>query len=49
MGVVAENEKIIEGYCVLLSCRDSEVLLQVQDVNGCRIRLDDLVKSIEYL
>ena len=49
MDVVAEDEKIIESYCVLLSCRDSEALLNVQDVNGCRIRLDDLVKSIEYL
>ena len=47
MDVVVKGEKVIAGDCVLLSCRDSAGLLRVQDVDGCQIRLDGEVKSVE--
>ena len=47
MDVVVKGEKVIAGDCVLLSCRDSAGLLRVQDVDGCQIRLDGVVKSVE--
>ena len=47
MDVVVKGEKVIAGDCVLLSCRDSAELLRVQDVDGCQIRLDGEVKSVE--
>ena len=47
MDVVVRGEKVIEGDCVLLSCGDSERIMRVRDVDGCQIRLDGEVKSIE--
>jgi len=47
MDVVVKGEKIIAGDSVLLNCRDSSGLLRVQDVNGCQIRLDGVVKSVD--
>ena len=46
MDVVVKNE-IVVGDCVLLSCRDSAQLLKVSDVDGCQIRLDGEVTSVE--
>ena len=47
MDVVVKGEKVIAGDCVLLSCRDSAGLLRVQDVDGCQIRIDGVVRSVE--
>ena len=47
MNVVVKGEKVIAGDCVMLSCRASAGLLRVQDVDGCQIRLDGEVRSVE--
>ena len=47
MDVVVKGEKVIEGDCVLLSCSDSERMMRVRDVDGCQIRLNGVVKSVE--
>ena len=47
MDVVVKDELAVVGDCVLLSCRDSAGLLRVQDVEGCQIRLDGVVKSVD--
>ena len=46
MNVVIKDE-IIVGDSVLLNCADSARVLAVRDVDGCQIRLDGIVKSIE--
>ena len=46
MDVVVKNE-IVVGDCVLLSCRDSAQLLKFSNVDGCQIRLDGEVTSVE--
>ena len=38
---------ITVGDSVLLSCSNSKKILKVSDVNGCQIRLDGEVQSIE--
>ena len=47
MNVVVKGEKVIAGDCVMLSCRASAGLLRVKDVDGCQIRLDGEVRSVE--
>ena len=47
MDIVAKGERAVAGDCVLLSCGDSERMMRVRDVNGCQIRLDGVVKSVE--
>lgn len=46
MNVVIKDEIII-GDSVLLNCSDSAQVLAVRDVDGCQVRLDGIVKSIE--
>ena len=46
MDVVVKDE-IVVGDSVLLSYADSAQVLKVQDVDGCQIRLDGKVSSIE--
>lgn len=46
MNVVIKDE-IIVGDSVLLNCADSARVLAVRDVDGCQIRLDGIVQSIE--
>ena len=41
------KEGIVAGDCVLLSCKDSASILKVMDVDGCQIRLDGKVSSVE--
>ncbi|KZR82253.1 hypothetical protein [Synechococcus sp. MIT S9504] len=47
MDIVVKGERAVVGDCVLLSCGDSERSMSVHDVDGCQIRLDGEVKSIE--
>ena len=47
MDVVVKGERAVVGDCVLLSCGDSERIMRVRDVDGCQIRLDGVVKSVE--
>ena len=47
MDVVVKGERAVVGDCVLLSCGDSERIMRVRDVDGCQIRLDGEVKSVE--
>ena len=47
MDVVVKGERAVVGDYVLLSCGDSERILRVRDVDGCQIRLDGVVKSVE--
>ena len=47
MDVVVKGERAVVGVCVLLSCGDSERIMRVRDVDGCQIRLDGEVKSVE--
>lgn len=44
---VVVKEGIVAGDCVLLNCKDSADILKVQDVDGCQIRLDGKVSSVE--
>ena len=44
---VVVKDGIVAGDCVLLSYADSAQVLRVQDVDGCQIRLDGKVKSVE--
>ena len=44
---VVVKEGIVVGDCVLLSCGDSAQLLKVSDVDGCQIRLDGEVTSVD--
>ena len=46
MDVVVKDE-IVVGDSVLLSYADSAQVMKVQDVDGCQIRLDGKVSSIE--
>ena len=46
MNVVIKDE-IIVGDSVLLNCADSARVFAVRDNDGCQIRLDGIVKSIE--
>ena len=46
MNVVIKDEIIVGDY-VLLNCADSARVLAVRDVDGCQIRLDGIVRSIE--
>ena len=41
------KDGIVVGDCVLLNCRDSADILKVQDVDGCQIRLDGEVSSVD--
>ena len=47
MDVVVKGEKVVAGDCVLLSCSHSASSLQVRDVDGCQIKLDGKVSSVE--
>ena len=47
MDVVVKGERAVVGDCVLLSCGDSERMMRVRDVDGCQIRLNGVVKSVE--
>ena len=44
---VVVKEGIVVGDCVLLSCGDSASILEVRDVDGCQIRLDGEVTSVD--
>ena len=44
---VVVKDGIVVGDCVLLNCRDSADILKVQDVDGCQIRLDGKVSSVD--
>ena len=44
---VVVKEGIVVGDCVLLSCGDSAQLLKVSDLDGCQIRLDGKVSSVD--
>ena len=44
---VVVKEGIVAGDCVLLSCGDSAQLLKVSDVDGCKIRLNGEVTSVD--
>ena len=45
--IVVKGAKVIEGDCVLLSCSVSAEIMSIQDFDGCQIRFDGVVKSIE--
>ena len=46
MHVVVKDE-IVVGDLVLLSCGDSAQVMKVSDLDGCQIRLDGEVRSVE--
>ena len=39
--------EVVVGDAVMLNCRDSAGILRVQDVDGCQVRLDGEVTSVE--
>ena len=43
---VVVKDGIVVGDCVLLNCSDSAGILKARDVDGCQIRLDGEVKSV---
>ena len=47
MDLTVKGSKIIEGDCVLLSCSDSAEIMSIHDFDGCQIRFDGVVKSVE--
>ena len=44
---VVVKDGIVVGDCVLLNCRDRAAILKVQDVDGCQIKLDGEVSSVD--
>ena len=47
MDLTVKGSKVIEGDCVLLSCSDSAEVMKIHDFDGCQIRFDGVVKSVE--
>lgn len=47
MNVLVKDARADVGDCVLLSCGNSERIMRLTDVDGCQIRLDGEVRSVE--
>ena len=47
MDVVVKGERSVAGDCVLMTCGDSKRITRVRDEDGCQIRLNGVVKSVE--
>ena len=46
MDFVVKGNRIVNGNCVLISCKDSGEIMRVRDADGCQIRLDGRVTDI---
>ena len=47
MDVFVKGKRVVVGDYMLLSYGDSERIMRVRDVDGCQIRIDGVVKSVE--